>query len=100
MNNCRWSFEGPAGNTLEFMRAIYHHLGTAGRQIVETTFENIRRLPDSWRTIALKAVSGYNAAAVGARAAACAPVFSGVGFQRMEHRACGSSKSGGDRPGG
>jgi len=47
MNNCRWSFEGPAGNTLEFMRAIYHHLGTAGRQIVETTFENIRRLPDS-----------------------------------------------------
>lgn len=47
MNSCRWSFEGPAGNTLEFMRAIYHHLGDAGRQIVETTFENIRRLPEA-----------------------------------------------------
>ncbi len=46
MNSCNWSFEGPAGNTLEFMRAIYHNLGEAGRLIIETTFENIRRLPE------------------------------------------------------
>lgn len=41
-NNCRWSFEGPASTTVQFMTAL-HRQGGGGRELIEHTFENIRR---------------------------------------------------------
>jgi hypothetical protein len=37
--NCRWGFAGPAGNTLNFLRAMYASGNTA---FVEQIFESIR----------------------------------------------------------
>jgi hypothetical protein len=42
MNDCQWSFEGPAARTLAFIRAIYHGLGQHGEEYVESIFEGIR----------------------------------------------------------
>lgn len=39
----RWEFVGPARNTLQFMRAIYHGLGDVGKQLVENTFESLKK---------------------------------------------------------
>ena len=39
-NDCRWTFTGPAGTTINFMTALYQ----AGvRDMLDQTFENIRR---------------------------------------------------------
>ena len=42
-NTCRWEFRGAAERTVGFMRAIYHGAGEGGRQLIEQTFENIRK---------------------------------------------------------
>ena len=39
-NNCRWTFEGPASLTIEFMTALYQAGVT---DMLDQTFENIRR---------------------------------------------------------
>ena len=43
--NCRWEFRSAADRTIGFMRALYHGMGEGGRQLVEQTFENIKRPP-------------------------------------------------------
>jgi len=42
-NNIRWSFADAALNTLHFMTGLYHGAGEGGRQLIEQTFENIKR---------------------------------------------------------
>ncbi len=39
-NDCRWTFEGPAGMTVNFMTALYQAGMT---ELIDQTFENIRR---------------------------------------------------------
>ena len=39
-NDCRWTFDGPAGRTIDFMTALYQSGMT---ELIEGTFENIRR---------------------------------------------------------
>jgi hypothetical protein len=39
-NDCRWTFEGPASLTIEFMTALYQAGVT---DMLDQTFENIRR---------------------------------------------------------
>jgi len=41
--NVKWQFDGPAALTVQFMTALYHGAGEGGRNIIEKTFENIRR---------------------------------------------------------
>ncbi len=41
-NGCRWTFEGPAANAIEFMSAMYA-MGGGAKDLIEKTFENIRR---------------------------------------------------------
>jgi len=41
--NVKWAFAGYAARTIEFMTGIYHGAGEGGRQLIEKTFENIRR---------------------------------------------------------
>lgn len=41
--DCLWSFEGPAANTLHFLRSMYKDMGEVGRQMVDLTFENIKK---------------------------------------------------------
>lgn len=48
MNDChfenpRFVFTGPAQNTLQFMRNLYQGLGKDGKDIIESTFRNIRK---------------------------------------------------------
>lgn len=43
MNNCQWSFKGPAANAVQFMGALYQS-GASGAQLVEATFNGIRGL--------------------------------------------------------
>ena len=38
-----WTFEGPARKTIEYLHALYHGLGGAGKAQVEQIFEAIRR---------------------------------------------------------
>src|SRR5437588_10527763 len=42
-NNVEWAFDGPAANTLLFLKSIYHGIPDGGRQLVERIFEDIRR---------------------------------------------------------
>jgi hypothetical protein len=42
---CQWVFEDPADRTLGLLRSIYHGMGAGGRELVEMTFNNIRRPP-------------------------------------------------------
>ena len=42
IDNCQWVFEGPAGNTIQFMHGIYVAMGAGGRELMEATFESIR----------------------------------------------------------
>ena len=39
-NDCRWTFDGPAGLTINFMTALYQAGVT---ELIDGTFENIRR---------------------------------------------------------
>ncbi len=48
MSGCRftgvqWSFTEAALNTVQFMQALYHGMGEGGQQLIEQTFENIRK---------------------------------------------------------
>ena len=43
-NECRWTFDGPAARTVQFMSALY---GGGGQAVIEATFENIRGKPAS-----------------------------------------------------
>jgi len=48
MSNCNfdnisWEFSGPAENTLRFLKGLYHGMGEGGRQLVEATFDDIRK---------------------------------------------------------
>lgn len=40
---CSFEFEGAAGRTLLFLRNMYRSMGPAGAQLVERTFDEIRR---------------------------------------------------------
>lgn len=42
-SGCKWKFEGPASNTIHFLRMMYTEMGTFGQQMVEATFENIKK---------------------------------------------------------
>ncbi len=41
--NVNWIFSGAAQNTLQFMHSIYHGMGDGGKEIIEKTFENIKK---------------------------------------------------------
>lgn len=41
--NPKFVFSGPAQNTLQFLRNLYHGLGQEGKDIVEGTFRNVRK---------------------------------------------------------
>jgi hypothetical protein len=41
--NVKWVFDGPAATTIVFLTELYKSGGEGGRQLVENTFENIRR---------------------------------------------------------
>ena len=45
-DNVQWVFDGPASNTLQFLRAMYHGLGEAGRAIVDDAFRQIKLPPN------------------------------------------------------
>jgi len=38
-----WVIRGPAAELLKLLVGLYHHGGQGGRQLVEDTFDNIRR---------------------------------------------------------
>ncbi len=38
-NNCSWEFNGPASNTIVFMKAFY---AGGGKELIENIFQNIR----------------------------------------------------------
>lgn len=40
IHDCRWSFQGPAGQTLEFLRDLYHG---GGRAMVEEWMKEIKQ---------------------------------------------------------
>lgn len=42
-HGCQWSFTEAASNTVAFLQGVYHGMGDGGRQLVEQTFENIRK---------------------------------------------------------
>jgi hypothetical protein len=42
--DCRYDFEGPARETIQFMRSIYHTGGDSAA-LIERIFEDIRRPP-------------------------------------------------------
>lgn len=39
---CRWAFDGPAGNTVRFMSAIYQNGDPVLQKLIEDTFAGIR----------------------------------------------------------
>ncbi|MEH3452378.1 hypothetical protein [Phytobacter diazotrophicus] len=39
---CKWRFDGPAANTMNFLKIMYKDMGAFGKQMVEATFENIK----------------------------------------------------------
>src|SRR4051812_44289785 len=41
-DNVQFAFEGGAGDTVGFLRGMYHGMGQSGRIIVEQLFESIR----------------------------------------------------------
>ena len=51
-DDCRWQFEDAAERTLVFLRAMFHGLGTGGRQLVESTLNQIRTPPISLTAVA------------------------------------------------
>ncbi len=40
--NVSWTFAGAAANTLKFMQGLYHGAGEGGKNLIESTFTNIR----------------------------------------------------------
>jgi hypothetical protein len=45
-NNCKWEFAGPAANTFGFLATLY---AAGARELVEKTFDNIRKSSASAR---------------------------------------------------
>lgn len=43
-DSINWSFTESAGNTIQFLGAIYQGFGEGGQELVEQLFENIRTL--------------------------------------------------------
>lgn len=41
LNNCQWSFKGPAANAVQFMSAMYQS-SPQGALLIESTFNTIR----------------------------------------------------------
>ncbi len=41
--NCAWSFDGPARNTIDFLRGMYHGMDDVGRDLVKDLFAQIER---------------------------------------------------------
>lgn len=41
--DCRWKLDGAAANTLKFLRTMYKDMGDFGKEMVEATFENIKK---------------------------------------------------------
>jgi len=42
-NNVNWSFADAAASTLQFMHGLYHGAGEGGKNLIELTFNNIRK---------------------------------------------------------
>lgn len=42
-DNVKWLFTGPARNTIDFMRALYHGMGEPGKQVIDKTFDAIKQ---------------------------------------------------------
>jgi len=42
-HECSWSFTDAAERTINFMVGLYHGTGKGGKELIEKTFENIRR---------------------------------------------------------
>lgn len=42
-DSCKWTLEGPASNTIEFLRLMYKDMGDFGKQMVEATFKTIKK---------------------------------------------------------
>ncbi len=49
VNNCEWSFKGPAANAVQFMTSLYQS-GSSGAQLIEATFNGIRGLTPQPKT--------------------------------------------------
>lgn len=45
IERCTWTFEGSASRTLAFLRLLYHGMGEGGKELIETTFREIREPP-------------------------------------------------------
>lgn len=43
--DCRWSFEGPALETLNYLAALYNGLGEAGQRLFNELVENLKAGP-------------------------------------------------------
>ncbi|MDQ6652280.1 MAG: hypothetical protein M3Y84_06015 [Acidobacteriota bacterium] len=41
-NGSKWVFDGPAQNTINVFKALYHGAGVHGRSLVEGTFQSIK----------------------------------------------------------
>ena len=42
-NNVKWRFTGAAANTIAFLTGLYQGAGASGQQLIERTFDNIRK---------------------------------------------------------
>ena len=49
-DQCRWQFDDAALRTVSFLQGLYHGLGPAGSQMVEATFDVIRKAPPTFVT--------------------------------------------------
>jgi len=47
-HQCSWTFTDAAARTVNFMEGLYHGTGEGGRELIEKTFDNIRkgRIPE------------------------------------------------------
>ena len=43
VQDVKWTFDGPGSLTYSFLMALYHGGGEGGRQLVENTFDQIRK---------------------------------------------------------
>ncbi|UPR56967.1 hypothetical protein ITG10_00940 [Vibrio sp. ED004] len=42
-NNCQWTLVGAAQNTMQFLSTMHHSMGDFGKQMVDATFNNIKK---------------------------------------------------------
>ena len=65
---CRWAFDGPAGNTVRFMSAIYQNGDPTLQKLIDDTFASIRtgkipRIPTAAQAAQIAAEKGAKAGA-------------------------------------